>query len=181
MMILVRNPVGRIRSEHLRAQTFARVTVLVALASIVAGCSAANGDGSSPAPPLQLRLVTSSVEGPCSAAPLTSDGPGSACDVAGNTTYQVGESLGVVTPRSVKRDGQEKRAVSTQLDKADAKKFGDVTGKAVQKQLAILLNGKVISAPVVAEPLTTGKVTLTFETEAEAQRVATELGASPTS
>jgi len=39
----------------MRAQTFARLTVLVAVASIVAGCSAANGDGGSPTPPLQLR------------------------------------------------------------------------------------------------------------------------------
>jgi hypothetical protein len=165
----------------MRAQTLARLTVLVAVASIVAGCSAANGDGGSPAPPLQLRLVTSSAEGPCSAASVTSDGPGRACDIAGNTTYELGESLGVVTPRSVWRDGQEKQAVSADFDKADARKFGDVTGKAVQKQLAILLAGKVISAPVIAEPLTAGEVTFTFETEAEAQKVATKLGASPTS
>jgi preprotein translocase subunit SecD len=165
----------------MRAQTLARLTVLVAVASIVAGCSAANGDGGSPPPTLQLRLVTSSAEGPCSALPLTSEGPGSACDRAGTTTYELGESLGVVAPKSVKRNGQERQTVDVEFDKADASKFGDVTGKALEKQLAILLDGKVLSAPVVKAPLTTGKVSFTFGTAAEAEKVATELGASATS
>lgn len=181
MMIHVRNPIGRTHNEHLRAQTFARLSVLVAVASIVAGCSAANSDGGSPAPPLQLRLVTSSAEGPCSAPPLTTDGPGSACDRAGTTTYKLGESLGVVTPTSVTRDGQERQALEVEFNKADASKFGDVTGKAVEKQLAILLHGKVLAAPVVKAPLTSGKMSFAFGTAAEAEKVATELGASPTS
>jgi hypothetical protein len=182
MMILVRNPIGRTHTEHIRAQTFARLTVLVAVASIVAGCSAANGDGGSPTPPLQLRLVTSSAEGPCSAPPLTSDGPGSACDRAGTTTYALGESLGVVTPTSVTLDGQGAgQTVVAEFDKADASKLGNVTGKAVEKQLAILLDGKVLSAPVVKEPLTGGKVAFAFGTASEAEQVAAELGASPTS
>jgi hypothetical protein len=169
-------------TEHIRAQTFARLTTLLAVASIVAGCSAANRDGGSPAPPLQLRLVTSSSEGPCSAPPLTSEGPGSACDRAGTTTYELGESLGVVTPTSVTRDSQGTgQTVVAEFDKADASKFGDVTGKAVEKQLAILLDGKVLSAPVVKEPLTGGNVSFAFGTAAEAEQVAAQLGASATS
>jgi hypothetical protein len=126
--------------------------------------------------------VTSSAEGPCSAPPLTSDGPGSACDRAGTTTYELGESLGVVTPTSVTLDGQGAgQTVDAEFDKADASKLGDVTGKALEKQLAILLGGKVLSAPVVKEPLTGGKVAFTFGTAAEAEQVATELGASATS
>jgi len=92
----------------------------------------------------------------------------------------LGESLGVVTPTSVTRDGQERQTVVAEFDKADASRLGDVTGKALEKQLAILLDGKVISAPVVKEPLTTGKVAFAFGTAAEAEKVATELGASPT-
>lgn len=181
MMILVRNPVGRAHTEHMRAQTFARLAVLVAVASIVAGCSTANGDGGSPGPPLQLRLVTSSAEGPCSAPPMTSDGPGSACDRAGTTTYELGESLGVVTPTSVTLDGRGAgQTVNAEFDKADAGKLGDVTGKALEKQLAILLDGKVLSAPVVKSALTTGNVAFTFGTASEAKQVAAELGASAT-
>jgi len=181
MMNLVRNPTGHTRIGHLPPQAFARLTVLVAVASIVAGCSAANGDGGSTKPPLQLRLVTSSAEGPCSAPPLTTDGPGSACDRAGTTTYKLGESLGVVTPVSVTLDGQAAgQTVNAEFDKADASKLGDVTGKAIEKQLAILLDGKVLTAPLVKEPLTGGKVAFAVGTPAEAEQVAAELSASPT-
>jgi len=164
-----------------RAQTFARLTILVAVASIVAGCSAANGDRGSPKPPLQLRLVTSSAEGPCSAPPLTSDGPGRACDRAGTTTYELGQSLGVVTPTSVTLDSQGAgQSVAAEFDKADASKLGEVTGKALDKQLAILLDGKVLSAPVVKAALTTGNVSFTFGTASEAKQVAADLGAPAT-
>lgn len=92
------------------------------------------------------------------------------------------DSLGVVTPRSVTRDGQGAgQTVEAELDKEDASKLGDVTGQALDKQLAILLDGKVLGAPVVKEPLTGGKVSFAFGTPAEAEKVATELGASPTS
>lgn len=166
----------------MHTRSFARLTALLGVASLVAGCSAANGGGGSPAPPLQLRLVTSSAEGRCSAQPLTSEGPGIACDRAGTTTYELGESLGVVTPTSVTRDGQGTgQTVNAKFDKADASKFGDVTGKAVEKQLAILLDGKVLAAPVVKEPLNGGRVSFAFETAAEAEKVAAELGASATS
>ena len=86
-----------------------------------------------------------------------------------------------MTPTSVTRDGQERQTVRAEFDKADASKLGDVTGKALEKQLAILLDGKVLSAPVVKAPLTTGNVSFAFGTAAEAEKVATELGASPTS
>ncbi len=165
----------------MRTRSFARLTALLAFASIVAGCSAANGDGGSPTPPLQLRLVTSSAEGPCSAPPLTSDGPGKACDWAGTTTYALGESVGVLTPTSVARDGQDRQTVVAEFDKADSNKLGDVTRKALEKRLAVLLNGKVISAPVVKAPLTGGKVAFAFGTASEAGQVAAALGASPSS
>ncbi|MBC7559413.1 MAG: hypothetical protein H7270_08665 [Dermatophilaceae bacterium] len=169
---------GRTYTQQMRTRSFARVTALFAVASIVAGCSAANRG--SPKPPLQMRLVKSSAEGPCSALPLTSDSPGSACNRAGTITYELGESLVVVTPTSVTRDGQDRQTVNAEFDKAGASKFGDVTGKAVEKQLAILLDGKVLSAPVVKAPLTTGNVSFTFATAAEAEKVATKLGASLT-
>lgn len=177
MMILVRT-----HTEHMRAQTFARLSVLVAVASIVAGCSAANGGGASPKPPLQLRLVTSSAEGPCKAPPLTSDGPGRACDRAGTTTYELAKSLGVMTPTSVTLEGQGAgQTVVAEFDKADASKLGAVTRQALEKQLAILLDGRVLTAPVVKEPTTSGKVSFAFGTASEAKQVAAELGASATS
>jgi len=174
--------VGRTYTENMRTRSFARLTALLAVASIVAGCSAANGDGGSSTSPLQLRLVTSSAEGPCSAPPLTSDGPGSACDRAGTTTYELGESLGVVTPTSVARGDQRSgQTVVVGFDTADSNKLGDVTRRALEKRLAILLEGRVLAAPVVKDPITTGNVSFAFGTASEAGQVVAALGTSPTS
>ena len=93
----------------MRARSFTPLAVLLSAAFVVTGCAAAEGsDGhaASTAPPLQLRLVTSSQAGPCTAPPLTADGPGTACDLDGTTTYELAESLGEVTPTSVTRAGQ---------------------------------------------------------------------------
>jgi len=104
MMILVRNPIGRTHTEHMRAQTFARLNALVTVASIVAGCSAANGDGGSPTPPLQLRLVRSSAEGPCSAPPPTSDGPfGCSGQTQTQTSFEMGSPASDVAWSLVRR------------------------------------------------------------------------------
>jgi preprotein translocase subunit SecD len=166
----------------MRTRSFARLAVLVAVASVVAGCSGAkatNGNGGPAKPPLQLRLVTSSTKGPCNAQPLTSDGPGSACDRAGTTTYKLAKSLGVVTPLSVTRDDQGTgETVVVEFDKADASKLGDVTGKAIEKQLAVLFDGQVLAAPVVKEPVTARTWTFAFGTASEAEQVARELGAA---
>lgn len=165
----------------MRTPSFVRLTAVVAVASIAAGCSAADGDDGSPIPPLQLRIVTSSAYGPCSAPPLTSDGPGSACDRAGTTTYELAESLGVVTPTSVSRDDQGTgQTVGAEFDTADTSTLGDVTGAAVEKQLAVLLDGTVLSAPVVKAPITEGTVAFAGGTAAEAAQLAAEFGASAT-
>ena len=166
-----------------------RVVALVAAVCIVAGCGAADGaDGTSDtngtngtaAPALQLRLVTSSSTGPCSAAPLTSDGPGSACDQAGATTYELAESLGVVTPASVARADQGAgHTVVLELEPEGARTLDAATGQATGKQLAMLVKGTVLSAATVAGPLTVGNaLTLAFATAAEADQVDAELGGS---
>ena len=46
--------------------------------------------------------------------------------------------------------------VSFTLDRVGAKKFGKATSKGVGKQLAIILDGKIISAPTVREPIVGG-------------------------
>lgn len=163
-------------------RSFARLAVLLAAASIVAGCAAASGDPVSTAPPLQLRLVASSAPGPCSAPPLTSDGPGTACDTAGTTTYELAGSLGAVTPTSVTRNSQGNgQAVAVKFAKADADTLRDVTSSAIDKRLALLLDGKVLSAATVKAPITAGMFTFSFGTASEADQVATALGAPATS
>ena len=132
--------------------------------------------------PLQLRLVTSSAQGPCTLPQLrANNGPGSACDRAGTTTYELGESLGVLTPTSVARlDQGSGQTVVVGFDKADSNKLADVSRAVLEKRLAILLEGRVLTAPVVKEPMTTGNVSFAFGTASEAGQVAAALGASAT-
>jgi preprotein translocase subunit SecD len=171
-------------SEEMNTRFIAHCTVLAAVAVLLGGCSStATGDASSSGKPLQLRLVTSSAQGTCSAPALTSDGPASACDSAGTTTYELGKSLGTITPTSVtlSKDQESTHSVTLELNKADTDTLGNVSSKAIDKNLAILLDGRVLSAPTVKAPITTSPLTLAFETASEAKQTATELRASATS
>jgi preprotein translocase subunit SecD len=88
----------------------------------------------------------------------------------------------VVTPTSVTlpKDQGSANSVTLQLNQADTGTFGDVSRKAMDKQLAIVLDGRVLSAPLVKAPLTTNELTLAFGTASEAKQVAAELSASAT-
>lgn len=155
-----------------------RFAVLAAVVTLLAGCSSAStSESRAPGKPLQLRLVISSAGGSCSEPALTSDGAASACDRAGTTTYTLAKSLGVVTPTSVmlpKEQGSSSTVV-LELNKADTTTFGDVSREAVDKRLAIILDGRVLSAPLVKEPITTSPLTLAFGSASEAKQVAAEL------
>ncbi len=52
---------------------------------------------------------------------------------------------------------QNEPSVSFTLDRIGAQKFGRATSDNVGKRLAIILDGKIISAPNINEPITTGK------------------------
>ena len=157
----------------MRTPAAARIPVLVTGVLLAAGCSTAAGHGGTSTSPLQLRLVTSSSAGECTAPPLAGDAPGVACDREdGTTTYELGRALGTVTPASVAREGQ---GVVVHLDEADAVTLRTVTTAALGRQVAVLLRGKVVSAPVVEEPISNGAMVLTFATPAVAADVAQEL------
>jgi hypothetical protein len=172
---------GRSYTDHVRPRSVPRLAVLAVVAAFLSGCGTDGGDDGSPVQPLQLRLVTSSASGPCDAPAPTSDGPASACDWAGTTTYELGESLGVITPTSAVRStgqGPEQVVVALELDEADAGTLGDVTADARQQHLAMLLDGRVISAALVMDPVTTGRIELALGTGPEAGRIVARLGAS---
>lgn len=161
----------------------ARFTILAAVALVLAGCSStAAGGPSSLGQPLQLRLVTSSVEGPCTVPTLTSDGPASACDRAGTTTYELGKSLGTITPTSVKisNDQGSAHSVILEFNAADISTLGTVSSKAIDKNLAFVLDGRVLSAPLVKAPILTSPLALAFGTASEAKQTAAELTSSAT-
>ncbi len=138
-------------------RSIAHLVVLAVIATLLAGCSSTTPGGTTSAgKPLQLRLVISSTAGTCSAPAVTSDSPASACDNAGTTTYELARPLGTITPVSVvlAKDQGSAHSVTLELNKADAGTLGDVSREAVDKHLAIVLDGRVLSAPLVQEPLT---------------------------
>jgi preprotein translocase subunit SecD len=94
----------------------------------------------------------------------------------------LGKSLGEVPPTSVARPENQGsgQTVVVEFDKADTSKLADVTREAVEKQMAILLEGQVVSAAVVKDPITTSELTLAFGTPSQAEQVAAALGSSPT-
>jgi len=71
-----------------------------------------------------------------------------------------------------------KPAVSLQFTSEGAKKFEDLTGKNIGKPLAILLDGQVVSAPVVQEKISEGNAQITGNfTIDEANNLAIQLNA----
>ena len=52
---------------------------------------------------------------------------------------------------------QNEPTVSFTLDRLGAQKFGRATTDNVGKRLAIVLDGKIVSAPNINEPITSGK------------------------
>jgi preprotein translocase subunit SecD len=161
----------------------ARPVVLVAAALLLAGCGsvsgAAVGGSPSPALTLQLRLVDSSTDGPCSEPPLTSTAAGGACGESGTTTYQLGASLGDVAPTAVTAVTHATTQVfRIEFDDAGKRTLADVTSGAVGKQLALLVEGRVLSAAHVADPITGGQFELAASTPDEATKVAAALHAT---
>jgi preprotein translocase subunit SecD len=165
-------------------RSITQVAVLVGVVALLAGCSGGPSGGSNPpGKPLQLRLVTSSVQGSCSAAALTSDGQASACDRDGTTTYGLSKSLGSLRPTSVvlSEDQGSANSIVLELDKADARTLGDASRQALGERLAILLDGRVLSAPQVDAVITSGRIAIECGSASEAKQVAAALAAHASS
>jgi preprotein translocase subunit SecD len=90
--------------------------------------------------------------------------------------------LGEITPDSVtlSKDQALPNSVTLGLSDADTSTFDDVSREALNKNLAIVLDGRVLSAPFVKDALTTSSLTLIFETASEAKQVAADLEAPAT-
>lgn len=165
----------------MRGSLFPAVAASIGVGALLAGCSSPGTVQASPTgDSLQVRLVMSSDDGDCTASSLDQDGAGDACDRTGTTTYHLAQALGEITPSSVKTAGKgpSTNSIALTFDEGDKKTLADVTRKALHKQMAILLNGRVVAAPQVMAPITTGKLSLVFESASEAHEVATKLRAS---
>ena len=152
-------------------------------ATFLTGCSAtAVGDTNLPGKPLQLRLVISSVDGLCTAQSLTADGAATACDQAETITYELSDVLGVITPESVTPSDNQgsTHSVNLDLNDTDIDTLSDASQEALDQNLAIVLDGRVLSAPLVKDTLSSSPLTLMFETASEAEQVAADLMAATT-
>ena len=170
-------------SEEMNSRFVVHFAVLATVSALLAGCSSpADVEANAGGKPLQLRLVTSSVNGTCTALALRSDGPASACNRAGTTTYELGKLLGTVTPTSVtlSKDQGSAHSIILELNTADTNTLGKVSGDAIDKNLAIVLDGRVLSTPLVKAPITSSPLTLAFGTASEAKQTTAELRTSAT-
>ncbi|WP_337438445.1 protein translocase subunit SecD [Acidaminococcus fermentans] len=90
-------------------------------------------------------------------------------DMEGNTVL-TGKDL-KDSKASADQSGQP--VVTLQFNEDGAKKFADLTARNVGRQIAILLDGKVLTAPRVSEPITGGNAQITGSKDAkEAEHLA---------
>jgi SecD/SecF fusion protein len=61
-----------------------------------------------------------------------------------------------VTRAAVLRDNMNRPEIAFKLDLAGSKAFGDITKASIGRQLAILVDGELYSAPVIRSPITEG-------------------------
>jgi preprotein translocase subunit SecD len=107
---------------------------------------------------------------------------------AGGTIYYLVRRVAAVTGRDLRNarpslDENNRPAVSFSLNNEGARKFGTVTGENIGRQLAIVLDGRVQSAPVIEGRITDeGRISGNF-TQQEAGDLALKLrsGALPAS
>jgi len=99
--------------------------------------------------------------------PGSSGSPGD----TGNTSYYLVRKVAAVTGRDLRNarpslDENNQPAVSFTLNNEGGRKFGQVTGDNIGKRLAIILDGRVQSAPNIEGRITTdGRITGSFTSE----------------
>jgi len=65
-----------------------------------------------------------------------------------------------------KLDGMEMFVLNIQLKDSSALKFKDITTKNVGKRFAFVIDNKVVMAPVIRDPITSGRMTVSGDKEA---------------
>ena len=85
-----------------------------------------------------------------------------------------------VKSASVQKDRiSERSVISVQFTEAASKQFADLTAANIDQRLAIIVNGKVVTAPVVRTKITGGKAEISGNfNEQEAHKMAREIQAA---
>ncbi|CAM3860288.1 SecDF P1 head subdomain-containing protein [Tsukamurella ocularis] len=172
-------------------RTATAATVLAVALTATAACGRSGQTGhtghespSSSAPPaaaaLQLRLVTSAEPLGARACPTESPAPSSAaelCERTGPMLYRLDRSVthSPATDATVaQQSGQW--LVTIQLDDADTRAVAETTARNIDKQLAIVVGARVVSAPVIRGGIDGGRIQLAGGfTEQQARDLAHEL------
>ncbi len=154
---------------------------VVAAAVALTGTVIASSDDTHPAKfksPLLVYPVTQVSPGQCPAGTPGITGPGT----QGQTCYRVAEGIVIrrVTDIHVQRGGAG-YDVSMSLLPADSRSFASLTRRMTGGSLALVVRGRVVTAPSVSGPITKGKILITGATRREdADRLVRELkGAAP--
>jgi preprotein translocase subunit SecD len=112
-------------------------------------------------------LVNGQVPSGMEVVPGATGGPGNAA----TTVYYLVRKVAAVTGRDLRNaraslDENNQPAVSFTLSNEGGRKFGNVTGENIGRQLAIILDGRVQSAPSINGRITTdGRITGSFTNE----------------
>ncbi|HZE32777.1 MAG TPA: hypothetical protein VE198_15235 [Actinoallomurus sp.] len=123
---------------------------------------------------LQLRKVLTRSDGACPAK----TSPDMVASVKSDACYTLGDGMTITRVKSVdmRVEGGNGWTVEFDLRPEDTGRLSTLTGQVAREQpprnqLAMVSNGRVISAPSVQEPITGGKLMLTGNfTRAEAER-----------
>lgn len=153
---------------------------LVAAAVALTGTVIASSGDTHPAKfksPLLVYPVMQANPGQCPAGTQGITGPGT----QGQTCYRVAQGIVIrrVTDIHVQRGGAG-FDVSMSLLPADSRSFASLTRRMQGGSLALVVRGRVVTAPSVSGPITEGKILITGATRREeADRLVRELKGAP--
>lgn len=122
--------------------------------------------------PLLIYPVTATTPGLCQAGQVGLTGPPQP------TCYQVSTGLTIrkVGEVKVQKLGDGSFGLSVQLVGADKEAFAKLTKQNLQKQVAMVVNNQIVTAPRVDAPITGGKLLVTGQFTADnADRLAQDL------
>jgi preprotein translocase subunit SecD len=120
-----------------------------------------------PATVIQLRSVTSSIDGACREAPLLSAGAGPACSWDAKTGYQLGAKVADLTVMKAVIADEDAGGVSTgmpivrvHLDETSTLQLSTVSKDLVGKTVAFLIGGRVVEAPIISAQIKNGDIAI---------------------
>lgn len=86
----------------------------------------------------------------------------------------------LVNPPKDAKEGDKSWSLKTKLDEESGKRFAALTGKQANKRIAIVIDGKVLCAPVVREEIKGGELHVTGNYDkAEAENLARKITGNP--